>query len=137
MESNGVIWDHFEKSKIRKLQNQKIKFRQFIIHVQSDFWRLVMKIIILADVAKIISRKFSQKLLRFCFRNSDFSKNFKEDEFFEFSQNCPGSADDITWGHLRSKQNKFSRSSGRNCHPVKERVLVTVSCSNVNLQCQD
>ena len=33
--------------------------------------------------------------------------------------------------------NKFSRSSGRNCHPVKERVLVTESCSNVNLHCQD
>ena len=90
--SKGVKWGHLgsiRKSKIRKLQNQKIKFRQFIIHVQSDFWRLVMKIIILADVAKIISRKISQKLLRFVLRNSDFRKqNFQRRRIFRIFNKC-------------------------------------------------
>ena len=76
-----------------------------------------------------------------------FSSRFQTSRISEFSRMnfsriftwfCPlNPANDITWGQMRSKMNKFSRSSGRNCHPVKERVLVTESCSNVNLHCQD
>lgn len=74
-----------------------------------------------------------------------FSSRFQTSRISEFSRmnfsrifTCPlNPANDITWGQMRSKMNKFSRSSGRNCHPVKERVLVTESCSNVNLHCQD
>ena len=71
-----------EKVENSKLRNQKI--RQFIIHVQSDFWRLVMKIIILADVAKIIGLKNLKNTE--IFSQFRISKIIKVDVFSEFAR---------------------------------------------------